>query len=168
MKKLNFLLCLASLIPVAYKAGAEVRLPITSKVRVKVIDAIAIEHNASDLLNFGTIVASDDHVVSIDAGGNRTGTKRGQLVADENTPTADSFTIITAAARQVDLDVEAPQTLDEGSKLSPTLNTSPAPTAGKLSLGQNANVLHVYGDLAVTAGATAGDYEQNYTVTVRY
>jgi len=167
MKKLFLSLVIALVLAVS-DSGADTSIPATSKVRVKVVDAIAIEHNASDVLNFGTIIASDSHVVSVDAGGNRTGTKRGQLVADNNTPTADSFTIISAVARQVDLDIGVPHALDGRGKLTPTLNTSPAPESGKLSLKPNANILKVFGKLGVKAGATSGDYEQNYTVTIRY
>ncbi len=168
MNKL-FLLSTAAVALFALNAKAEVSIPVQSKVKVKVIESITMTHATTDELNFGTIMASQDHVVSVDAEGARTGTAEGQLVDDAaNAPKRDLFTITSPDARSVNIDVAKPDALDAGSKLVPTLKTSPALSGGKLSLNKGSNELKIYGDLDVKEGAAAGDYAPNYTVTLRY
>lgn len=166
MNKL-FLLSTAAVALFALNAKAEVSIPVQSTVKVKVLDSIKMEHADSDSLNFGTIMASENHTVSVDANGARTG-NAGQLVDDGNTPSRDLFTITSPDARSVNIDVAAPAALDAGGKMVPTLKTSPALSSGELSLTAGENELKIYGDLAVAKDAAAGTYAPNYTVTLRY
>ncbi len=164
MKKFVLLAGVASL--VAFNANAT-ELSASSNIKAKIVESMTFSHDAADVLNFGTFMASANHTVSLTSGAVRSSTDGGQLVDDSNTPTVDQFKITSPDARSVTLNVATPAKVGVAG-LVPTLETDPALTGGKISLQEGDNIFKVYGDLAVSQGATAGDYTEPYTITLTY
>ena len=165
MRKFVLLAGIASL--VAFNANAT-DLTASSNIKAKIIESMTLTHDSADQLNFGTMMASAAHTVSLTSAGARSSTDAGQLVDDSgNTPTADQFTITSPDARQVTLVVNTPSKVGV-TGLVPTLATDPALSGGKLSLQSGTNTVKIYGDLAVAQDATAGNYTEPYSITVTY
>ncbi len=165
MKKIILLAGVASL--VAFGANAT-ELTASSNIKAKIVGSMTLTHESADQLNFGTMMSSAAHTVSLTSAGARSSTDAGQLVDDSgNTPTADQFTITSPDARQVTLNVATPAKVGV-TGLVPTLSTDPALSGGKLSLQAGTTTVKIFGDLAVSQGATAGDYTEPYSITVTY
>lgn len=164
MKKFVLLAGVASL--VAFSANAT-DLTASSNIKAKILESMTFTHDSADVLNFGTFMASAAHTVSLTSAAVRSSTDGGQLVNDSNTPTVDQFKITSPDARDVTLNVDTPAKVGVAG-LVPTLKIDPALSGDKISLQKGDNTFKVYGDLAVSEGATAGDYTEPYTITLTY
>ena len=147
----------------------------TGTAKAKIIEPITITAaTANDkVLNFGTILSSSAHNVTVGTEGNRTSTVEGNLVNDtSNAPSAGEFTITSSVARNITLTLPSSATISGGSS-STNLTVSnfvsnPAAGTGTVSVIAGDTTVKVGATLAVTQGAAAGDYTGTYPVTISY
>lgn len=165
MKNLYLLSAIATISALAaFNACAETSVQATGVAKIKIVDAVAMEHDTSAALDFGTAMAAVGHTITIDpATGNQTSSDTGQIVEEGD---RDHFVVTAPAA--MDIGISLPASLQITDKLNVTSFTSSPATTMQAVAGDND--LYVGGTLAVTAGATASDtaYTENYTVTISY
>ncbi len=147
----------------------------TGTAKAKIIEPITITAQTADgkVLNFGTMLSSSAHSVTVGTEGNRTSTVEGNLVNDtSNAPAAGEFTITSSVARNVTLTLPSSATIsnNETDLTVSNFTSNPAGSTSGTAIAVIAGntTVKVGGTLGVTANAPAGDYQGTYNVTISY
>lgn len=147
----------------SFNAKATTDVTANGEAKVKIVKAVAMEHDNSAALDFGTAMAAIDHTITINPEtGAQTQSDLGQIVTAGS---RDHFTVTVPA--NMTLTITLPANLAISDKLNVTSFTSyPASSISATAAGPND--IYVGGTLAVTAGAAVDDYSEAYTLTVSY
>lgn len=164
MRNLVLLSTVAALVALtSFNAKATTNVTANGEAKVSIVDAVAMTHDNSAALDFGTAMSAINHTITIDpSDGSQTSSDTGQIVA---TGGRDHFTVTVPA--NMTLNISLPANLSLGTGLSVTsFTSSPASSISATKTGPND--IYVGGTLAVTQGAATGDYTQSYTLTISY
>ena len=141
----------------------------TGDAKAKIIAPLTITE--SEDMNFGTMLSSSAHNVTLDHADGRTSTVNAMLVEDSaNAPKSGKFVINNGGTAPVTATIALPASTTvtaNGTSLDVDTFTSDFPTGSNNIPVGNTN-LHVGATLHVTANAPAGDYTGQYTVTISY
>lgn len=145
----------------------------TGNSKAKIISPVTITAvtGASGDLNFGTMLSSSAHVVTVDNANGRTSTVSSMLVDDSANPSHSGvFTVNNGGSAAVTATLALPSsaTVSNGTDTLTVNNfTSNFPTgSGNIHTGDT--TVMVGADLNVTANASSGDYTGTYNVTLSY
>ncbi len=124
---------------------------------------------SSGNLNFGTMLSSSAHTVTVGTTDNRTGSNNAMLVSDSNTPKSGLFTVTNTETNPVNgtISVDSSTTISNGTTTLNVTGLNASPT-GSTSFENGDTEIKVGGQLAVSQNATAGDYTGTYHVTINY
>ncbi|MDO4183954.1 MAG: DUF4402 domain-containing protein [Rhodospirillales bacterium] len=143
--------------------------PATGDAKAKIIAPLTITQ--SENMNFGTMLSSSAHNVTLDHADGRTSTVNAMLVDDKaNAPKSGKFVIKNGGTSAVTATISLPaSTTVSANETSLTVDTftSDFPT-GSNNIPAGDTNLKVGATLHVTANAPAGDYTGQYTVTINY
>lgn len=142
--------------------------PATGDAKAKIIAPLTITQ--SENMNFGTMLSSSAHNVTLDLADGRESTVDAMLVEDSaNAPKSGKFVINNGGSGAVKATITLPDstTVKNGStNLTVDTFTSDFPSDGSIGVGNT--TLKVGATLHVTANAPAGDYTGTYNVTINY
>ncbi len=137
--------------------------------KAKIIAPVTITE--SEDMNFGTMLSSQAHNVTLDHADGRTSTVSTMLVDDSaNAPKSGKFVINNGGTAPVTATISLPASTTvsaNGTNLTVDTFTSDFPT-GSNNIPAGDTDLNVGATLHVTVNAPAGDYTGQYTVTISY
>lgn len=162
MRNLVLLSTVAAL--VAFNAHATDVSNAEGLAKVKIVDAVALNHTGT-ALDFGDAMSAEAHVITVNPStGAVTSSKPNQMV---RTPSdgRDKFTAVVPA--NMNLTITLPDPVELGTGVNVTAFTSnPADTISATQAGPND--IYVGGSLNVAKDAASNDYSHAYTLTVSY
>jgi len=161
MKKMLFLMGTTALILGAVEARAETA---QGDAQVEVVSLVTVTHNSGAKLNFGSVYAKADNVVTVSPAGVKTA---GEAFG---TPTADAFTVRGPSGAQVTVTLDNSASLTKTGDNTKVLTVTLTPSWSEpieLS-GSDVNIT-VGGTLnGVSSDTTPGTYSGHYNVTYTY
>ena len=143
----------------------------TGNAKAKIIAPVTLEavSGTANELNFGTMLSSSAHNVTVSTAGVRTGTVANMLVSDSNTPSAGKFTASSDTAISTTLAIDSTATISHGSTNLTVNSLTTDPATGTLALTAGTpQEIKVGGTLVVPQNAESGDYTGTYHVTLSY
>lgn len=140
----------------------------TAKAKIITPLSITAVTGANGDMNFGTMISTQAHTVTLDNAHNRTGSVSTMLVEDSsNPPHSGTFTITNGGTAAVAASLVLPDSTTIGSSgTNLTVDEFSSDFSSPIPTG-NSTVL-VGATLHVPAGAAAGEYTGQYTVTLSY
>ena len=142
----------------------------TGTAKAKIITPLSITAvtGSSGDMNFGTMLSTQAHNVTLDTANNRTGSVGAMLVSDSsNPPHSGTFTINNGGTASVAATLALPDsaTISSGGT-DLTVDNFSSNFSSPIATGNT--TVSVGAVLHVTAGAAAGEYTGDYTLTLSY
>ena len=139
----------------------------TAKAKIITPLSITAVTGANGDMNFGTMISTQAHTVTLDNAHNRTGSVSAMLIEDvSNSPHSGTFTINNGGTAPVAASLSLPDSTTISGTGSLTVDTFTSNFSSPVATGNT--TVSVGATLQVPAAATAGDYTGEYTVTLSY
>lgn len=141
----------------------------TGTAKAKIITPLSITAvtGASGDMNFGTMISTQAHDVTLDHANGRTSSVNAMLVEDSsNPPHSGTFTINNGGTAPVAASLSLPDSTTISGTGSLTVDTFTSNFSSPVATGNTS--VAVGATLHVPAAAEAGDYTGQYTVTLSY